>query len=178
MNADKIRSMKILAAFIFIFLLTACAPPAISTVFVPPTQSVPTLVLPTTTPTTSPTPILPTVTPTTGPCINDLNFIDDVTIEDGTIVLPGSSVDKQWLVTNSGSCNWDASYHVKWIGGDPLGAVTEQVLYPARAGSQATIRILFTAPTAAGTYPSQWQAYGPDGNAFGDPVYIEIVISP
>ncbi|MCJ7432666.1 MAG: NBR1-Ig-like domain-containing protein [Anaerolineales bacterium] len=107
-----------------------------------------------------------------------MNFIDDVTVEDGTIVTPGSSVDKQWLVTNSGTCNWDASYHVKWIGGDPLGAVTEQVLYPARAGSQATIRILFTAPTVVGTYPSQWQAYGPDGIAFGDPVYIEIVISP
>lgn len=178
MNADKIRIMKILSAFIFIFLLTACAPPAISTVFVPPTQPVPTLILPTTTPIASPTFFPPTVTPTSGPCINDLNFIDDVTVEDGSIVLPGSGVDKRWLVTNSGSCNWDASYHVKWIGGDPLGAVTEQVLYPARAGSQATIRILFTAPTAAGTFQSTWQAYGPDGVAFGDNVNITIVVSP
>ena len=164
--------------FAMIFFMTACAPPATSTIFVPPTQPIPTLIPPTTTPIASPTPVPPTVTPTTGPCTNDLNFIDDVTVEDGTIVQPGSSVDKQWLVTNSGSCNWDASYHVKWIGGDPLGAVTEQVLYPARAGSQATIRILFTAPITAGTYPSQWQAYGPDDIAFGDPVYIEIVVSP
>ncbi len=162
---------------VVILLLTSCAPPATSTIFVPPTQPVATLVLPTTTPIASPTSILPTITPTTGPCTNDLNFIDDVTIEDGTIVTPGSSVDKQWLVTNSGTCNWDASYHVKWIGGDPLGAVTEQVLYPARAGSQATIRILFTAPITAGTYPSQWQAYGPDDVPFGDPVYIEIVVT-
>ena len=178
MNADNIRSRKILSAFIFIFLFTSCAPPATSTIFVPPTQPVPTLVLPTTMPIASPTPLLPTVAPTTGPSTNDLNFIDDVTVEDGTIVPPGSSVDKQWLVTNRGSCNWDASYHMKWIGGDPLGAATEQALYPARAGSQATIRILFTAPTAPGTYPSRWQAYGPDGVAFGDSIYIEIVISP
>lgn len=162
---------------VVIFLLTSCTPPATSTVFVPPTQVIPTRVSPTATSVASPTATLPTITPTSGPCTNDLNFIDDVTIEDGTIVPPGSSVDKQWLVSNSGTCNWDASYHVKWVGGDPLGAVTEQILYPARAGSQATIRILFTAPTAAGTYQSAWQAHGPDGVAFGDPVYIEIVVT-
>jgi hypothetical protein len=178
-RSPGIRSINsVLPVFsVVIFLLTSCAPPATSTIFVPPTQPVPTLVLPTTTPIASPTSILPTTTPTTGPCTNDLNFIDDVTIEDGTIVSPGSSVDKQWLVSNSGSCNWDASYHMKWIGGDPLGAVTEQVLYPARAGSQATIRILFTAPTIAGTVQSAWQAYGPDGVPFGDPMYIEIVVT-
>lgn len=87
-------------------------------------------------------------------------------------------MDKQWLVANSGSCNWDSTYRFKWIGGDPLGANTEQVLYPARAGTQATIRILFTAPVVAGTYQSAWQAYGPDGVAFGDPVYVEVVVVP
>lgn len=77
---------------------------------------------------------------------------------------------------NSGSCNWDASYRLKWIGGDPLGAAAEQVLYPARTGTQATIRIFFTAPTSPGTHQSAWQAYSPDGIAFGDPVYVEMVV--
>lgn len=176
-GATEFQKLCVSVFSVAIFLMTSCAPPATSTIFVPPTQPIPTLVPPTTTPIASPTSILPTVTPTTGPCTNDLNFIDDVTIEDGTIVQPGSSVDKQWLVSNSGTCNWDASYHVKWIGGDPLGAVTEQVLYPARAGSQATIRILFTAPATAGTYQSAWQAYGPDNVPFGDPIYIEIVVT-
>ena len=173
------KENSVLSVFsVVIFLLTACAPSATSTAFVPPTQPIPTLELPTTTPVPSPESILPTGTATTGPCTNDLNFVDDVTIEDGTVVSPGSNVDKQWLVSNSGSCNWDSSYRMKLIGGDALGAVTEQALYPARAGTQATIRILFTAPTAPGTYQSAWQAYGPDGVAFGDPIYITIAVSP
>jgi methionine-rich copper-binding protein CopC len=54
----------------------------------------------------------------------------------------------------------------------------EQALYPARAGAQAKLRILFTAPQAAGTYQSSWQAIAPDGTAFGAVVSIQITISP
>jgi hypothetical protein len=38
------------------------------------------------------------------------------------------------------------------------------------------LRITFTAPAVEGTYESAWQAYGPDGVAFGDPIYIKIVV--
>jgi hypothetical protein len=102
--------------------------------------------------------------------------MDDLTIEDGTVVAPGSAIDKQWLVQNTGSCNWDATYRLKWIGGDPLSAAQEQTLYPARAGTQVTLRILFTAPGSAGTYESSWQAIAPDGSLFGDPIYIKVVV--
>jgi hypothetical protein len=175
MVRSHVKSLQI--TFALSMILVSCAPAESSTPFVPPTKLLPTLALPTTTPIPSPNSISPTTTPTSGPCSNDLNFIDDVTVEDGTVVTPGSSVDKQWLVTNSGSCNWDLSYRFKWIGGDSLGANTEQVLYPARAGTQAMIRVIFTAPATPGTYQSQWQAYGPDGIAFGDPVYIQITVS-
>jgi hypothetical protein len=102
--------------------------------------------------------------------------VEDVTVPDGTVVLLGTSVDKQWKVTNSGTCNWDSTYRLKWVGGDPLGAATEQALYPARAGTQAILQIFFTAPNVAGTYGSTWQAFDPSGNAFGDTVYMEIVV--
>ena len=59
-----------------------------------------------------------------------------------------------------------------------MGAPGEQALYPARAGTQAVIRILFTAPAQAGAYVSQWRAAGPDGQSFGDPIYIVITVSP
>jgi len=99
-------------------------------------------------------------------------------VEDGTVVSPGANIDKQWLVTNSGTCNWDSRYRLKLIGGDALGAATEQALYPARAGTQATLQIIFTAPLEAGTYESAWQAYNPEGEAFGDFVSIKIIVSP
>ena len=111
------------------------------------------------------------------PCTNDLAFVQDSTVPDGSLVPAGSTIDKQWLVTNSGTCDWDAAYRLKFMGGDLMGAAQEQALYPARAGTQATLRIVFTAPQAAGTYQSQWQAFGPDGLPFGQPVFTQVVVA-
>jgi hypothetical protein len=80
------------------------------------------------------------------------------------------------LVQNSGTCNWDDRYRLKFVSGSELGAPVEQTLYPARSGTEATIRILFTAPAEPGTYQSAWQAYDPQGQPFGDPVFIQIII--
>jgi len=57
-----------------------------------------------------------------------------------------------------------------------MGAATEQALYPARAGSQATISINFTAPSEPGTYNTAWQAIDPNGEPFGDAVFMEIIV--
>ena len=165
-----------------IFSLWACVPQTTPTPFRPPTDAPPTQPLPTTTPipalfTPAPT-VTVTVTATAGPCINVLSFVDDVTVEDGTSFLPSASIDKQWLVQNSGTCNWDETYRLKWVGGDPMGAAQEQSLYPARAGTQATLRVTFTAPAESGSYESAWQAVDPNGNFFGDLVFIKIVVSP
>ncbi len=164
-----------------IFFASACTPQATPTVFRPPTEPVATSILPTITPipqiyTAVPTPTITLTVP--APCTNDLDFVDDVTIPDGTAVSPGSSIDKQWLVQNSGTCNWDSTYHLIWIGGDTLGANQEQPLYPARAGTQAVLRIVFTAPAVEGPYESAWQAFDSTGIAFGDPVFIKINVSP
>jgi hypothetical protein len=165
-----------------LLLAQACSPQSTPTAFRPPTLPASTPILATTTPipdlyTTVPTPTM-TATATPGPCTNDLKFIQDVTIPDGTTVPLSGTIDKQWLVNNSGTCNWDATYRLKWISGDPLGATQEQILYPARAGTQATLHIIFTAPPTEGTFESAWQAYGPDGTPFGDTVFMKIVASP
>ena len=60
--------------------------------------------------------------------------------------------------------------------GLPLGAPESMPLYPARAGTTATIRVLFTAPQEPGTYRSAWQAYDALGDPFGDPIFIEIQV--
>ncbi len=62
--------------------------------------------------------------------------------------------------------------------GDAMGAPPSIPLYPARAGTPATLRIVFTAPQAAGTHECQWQAVGPDGAPFGDAFYMQIVVLP
>jgi len=159
--------------------LAACAPKSTPTIFIPPTQPIQLIPI-TPTPTIFAVTSVPTVVPPTPtpPCTNILTYNKDLTIPDDTAVAPGQSIDKQWLVTNSGSCNWDSRYRLKLINGDAMGTASEEALYPARAGTQATLRILFTAPSAAGTYRSAWQAFGPGNEAFGDPVYIQIIVQP
>ncbi len=109
-------------------------------------------------------------------CSSNLKFIQDLTIPDGTAVPPGASLDKQWLVENSGTCAWDERYRLRLIAGPELGALTEQYLVPARGGSQAVLRIVFTAPAEPGPYRSAWQAFSPSGDPFGDPIFIDILV--
>ncbi|NOY99184.1 MAG: hypothetical protein GXP40_08280, partial [Chloroflexi bacterium] len=109
-------------------------------------------------------------------CNDDLRFIEDLTVPDGSIVPPAAKVDKRWLVENAGTCNWDGRYRLRLVAGPDLGAPAEQALYPARAGTQAMLRVVFTAPSEPGTYRSAWQAYGPAGEPFGDAVFVEIVV--
>ncbi len=195
MNAERLTS-RIVPAFILIlsWTLPACAPSATPTFFRPPSE----LTIPST-PLSGPQPgapspiILPTdtlalsevegltpapiqITPTP-PCTDNLTFLIDLTFEDNTVVLPGQSIDKQWLVQNTGTCDWDSRYRLRFIGGETLGAAQEIPLYPARAGARVTLRVVFTAPSAAGSYQSQWQAVSPDGTLFGDAVYLLIIVA-
>lgn len=169
-----------------ICLASACSPAPAPTPFIPPTNPAPliepTLIIiptPSTPPQIQVIP-LPTVIPTPDQtdCVNSLTFVEDLTIPDNSFVPFGSSIDKQWLVANSGTCNWTSAYRLRRIGGAALGAPDELALYPAKSGAQVTLQIAFTAPFEEGVYESAWQAFDPNGQPFGDPVYIRILVSP
>lgn len=145
------------------------------TPYKPPTVIVnatpPTLITPQPSPTTQD--IRPTTTPV---CVDTLSFLEDITIPDGSQVMAGDVLDKRWLIKNSGSCNWNEQYRIKLISGVDMGAPTEQALYPARSGSEVTLRIVFSAPQEPGYYQSAWQAFNPKDEPFGDPFYIDILV--
>ncbi|MCI0553552.1 MAG: hypothetical protein L0287_21610, partial [Anaerolineae bacterium] len=169
-----------------ISLLSACTPASTPTLFIPPTAQAPLIeptfiINPTQNVVVIQTTPLPTILPTTNPdeCVNNLTFVSDLTIPDNSFVTYGATIDKQWLVQNSGTCNWDETYRLRHIGGAALGAPEEIMLYPAKSGTQANIQIIFTAPFTDGEYESAWQAFDPFGLAFGDPIYIRIqVVAP
>jgi hypothetical protein len=157
------------------FLLSACGgngtPPPPTMINQTDTPSFVTLI-----PTETPTPTYFILYTPTAICISGLTFINDVTIPDFSIMAPGTSLDKQWLVQDSGSCNWDNRYRIRLIAGDGMGASPEQALFPARSGTQATLRIIFTAPNISGQYLSEWQAFDPLGVPFGDTFFIKIIV--
>jgi hypothetical protein len=171
---------------IFTSSLVACVPDpgglefgqgSLQTPFIPPppaqvTNSLEQLSTPTVLHQNDETP-LPTVTPA---CLDQLKYLEDLTIPDGMLVAPGEILDKRWRVANDGTCNWDQRYRMRLISGIEMGATPEQALYPARGGTEFIVRILFTAPLEMGQYRSAWQAYTPYDEPFGDPFYIEVVV--
>ncbi len=176
---------RLIAMTACVLTVSACGPTVPPTLFVPPTSigsynpppvsiASPLPTEPSSASAAVPTIAVPTPTP---PCTDGLKYVQDLTIPDGTNFAPGQPIDKQWLVSNSGTCNWDSRYRLKLIGGDAMAAAPLQPLFPARAGTQATIRIVFTAPPEAGMYESQWQAMSPDGLSFGDAFYIQIAVT-
>lgn len=120
-----------------------------------------------------------TPTPTGGPCTNDVEYIADLTVPDGTVFAPGEPLVKQWSVQNTGTCDWDADYRLVLVSGNALGARSELALYPARAGLEAVIEVAMIAPAEPGNYTGRWQARDPAGNVFGDRIFITIqVLAP
>lgn len=185
--STRLETSRLLILIPFICLhLWSCSPAPAPTPFIPPTGQAP-LIEPTLiiipTPTTDMVRVLPLL-PTTAPtvdrsnCVNDLSFIEDLTIPDNSFVPFGAVIDKQWLIENSGTCNWDSAYRLRYTGGALLGAQEEIALFPAKSGAQAVIQITFTAPFEEGVYVSAWQAFDPNGLAFGDAIYMRILVSP
>ena len=107
-------------------------------------------------------------------CEDNLEFVEDVTIPDGTRFAPNANIEKIWLVRNSGSCNWESGYSLQLISSPNLGATLEQALFPARSGTEIEIRVDFIAPGAPGNYISKWQAFNPAGEPFGDLIFLDI----
>lgn len=167
------HSWMITGLIVLALLLPACRgqsdTPATPEFFVPPTLAA----TPVPSPLPTPTPQPPTPT---APCEDNLVFREDITIPDGTVVRPGARLDKRWRVQNAGSCNWDEGYRIKLVGGSELGAAPEQSLFPARSGTEVELQIEFTAPDEVGVFRSAWQAFNPQGEPFGDPFFIEIVV--
>jgi hypothetical protein len=177
------RRCALFATVLILVFLSACSSATTPTPFRPPTAQAPLIeptfiIQPTQEIVVIESTPLPTVFPTVNPaeCSNNLTFLEDLTIPDNMFATFGLALDKQWLVENSGTCHWNAAYRLRNIGGAALGAPEEIALYPARAGTQATLRILFTAPFTEGVYESAWQATDANGIPFGDPIYIRIAV--
>lgn len=137
------------------------------------------------TPVRRPTPVqaAPAPTPTPG-CLNDSQYLADLTAPDGAQFLPGQAFVKKWSVRNTGSCGWGPGYQLAFLSGDLLTqhangqSRTEFALYPSRAGAAGVWEIPMRAPDQPGKYMSNWRARDPQGRFFGSVVYAKIEVVP
>jgi hypothetical protein len=95
-------------------------------------------------------------------------FIADVTIPDGMIMLPGTKFTKTWQVKNIGSCAWDSNHKLYLQSGDGMTTATSiplpRTVYP---GDVVNLSVEMTAPEAEGVYTGYWRIATPYGGSFG-----------
>jgi hypothetical protein len=133
-------------------------PPPTFTPTVGPTETP----LPTATPTATFTPTTPPI-----PC-NWADFVDDVTVEDGTTFTPGTPFTKVWRFRNQGTCTWTVDYDLVFDGGDLMdGPITSPLPGIVRPGDVVDISVNLTAPEDEGRYRGFWKLREPGGVLFG-----------
>jgi len=105
-----------------------------------------------------------------------LTFVSDVTIPDNTQMSPGKAFTKTWKVKNAGSCAWDAGFKFQNTGGEAMGATAFTLPAAVPAGQTYDISVPMTAPNKTGTLRGNWRMANATGQAFGDEVFVVIVV--
>lgn len=131
----------------------------------PPTRTP----LPSLTPTSLPTATVPMLLPdgSLAPC-NAAQFIQDVSIPDGTLVRPGQKFTKVWEFKNVGNCIWTEDYALVQVYGHPMGVASpvplRQIVHP---GENVEISLQMMAPYIPACWVGWWKFQDEEGNEFG-----------
>lgn len=105
-------------------------------------------------------------------------YSGDVTIPDGTVVKPGSTVVKVWSIKNIGTTTWKTAYRLSYLDGlkDAKEALYVHLPNEVKPALAVQVTVTFTAPSEPGTYYSYWRLVNGDGLPFGENMSMKIVV--
>ncbi len=106
-------------------------------------------------------------------------WVADVTVPDGTKFYLNESFTKIWKVKNTGITTWDSSYSLVNIDDNTWGAnsvipLTSSVI----PGQEIELKVALRAPKAFGEHFSRWFLMNPNGQLFGQELYVYIDVDP
>jgi hypothetical protein len=120
--------------------------------------------------------VRPAGTPT-GPRCDDSQFLEDVTIPDGTTLKPGETFKKTWRLKNTGVCTWTTNYKIGFAYGEQMHGVDTKLSNSVSPGAIADISVTLTAPLFNFWYGSWWRMKNDHGENFGDFVYVSVIVA-
>ncbi|MFN8413897.1 MAG: NBR1-Ig-like domain-containing protein [Anaerolineales bacterium] len=112
-----------------------------------------------------------------GSACDNSAYISDVSISDGTILAPGETFTKTWRIKNTGTCTWNSNYAITFSSGNAMSGETTAIDQSVASNNTGDISVELTAPDAEGTYTGYWILQNSSGMAFGNYVYVQIVVS-
>ena len=146
-------------------------------------------------PTTTPFPTFPLASPTsastqapiptavnlspvaTAQGCDSSTYVSDVTVPDGTVMTPGQTFVKTWLVQNTGTCTWDTNYKIGFGFGEPMSGTTTALTKTVAPGEQVEISVNLTVPAKTGNLTGTWRMMNGQGAFFGTNLTVVINVS-
>ena len=90
---------------------------------------------------------------------------------------PDTVMLTDWRFRNTGTCTWDSSYRLAFLGGERMSGPRSLYLRESvPPGGEVEMTIKVIAPVDVGAYHARWQMFGPDGTAFGAEATVDIVV--
>ncbi|MDB5058182.1 MAG: hypothetical protein JWO59_1654, partial [Chloroflexi bacterium] len=105
------------------------------------------------------------------------HFLADLTVPDGTVVQPGQTFTKSWLLNNSGAVAWTKGFRWTPVSGAALGSPSGVQVDATPPLADVSVSAKLTAPSTPGTYREYWQMVGPDRQAFGVRAWVNVVVA-
>ncbi len=125
--------------------------------------------------------LVPTATPIPIPC-NWAQFVQDVSIPDGTIFASNADFVKTWRLKNIGTCTWTTDYDLVFSHGDAMDGDTTALSKSVAPGGTVDVSVSLEAPADAGSYRGYWELRSGNGAHFGigaganQPFYVDIKV--
>ena len=128
----------------------------------------------------TPTPNMPVyIIPaqTAASCRNGMTFVSDVTITDGHQVYSGERFTKVWRVRNTGTCTWTPDYTFVFVSGDQMSGQNISVPTTVQPNQTVDLSVNLVAPSGNATYRGYWQMRSPQGQNFGESIWVKIRVN-
>ena len=110
-------------------------------------------------------------------CVNGMQFVNDLSIPDRTVLLPDMNATKTWRIKNTGTCTWDSTYTFNYVKGTLTGQPSWSIQKMVGPGDTYDVSVDFTTPSANGEYLSYWQMRSPLGMNFGQTIWADYQVS-
>jgi heat shock protein HslJ len=110
-----------------------------------------------------------------------MSLVQHLTYDDAKMTAPpllqqGEAFVKSWRLQNVGTCTWDPTYSLAYVGGDAMGGsyVVIHGQTPPNATYDAHVNLV--APTEGGRYQGFWQMRNQEGQYFGERIWAGIQV--
>jgi next-to-BRCA1 protein 1 len=100
----------------------------------------------------------------------------DVTIPDGTQMVPSQTFTKTWRIKNDGACAWGSGYGLTYAYGEKMSGKPQALVTVVQIGESVDVSVELKAPDKVGEYTSAWQMTNPKGIPFGKALFVKIIV--